>query len=885
MYQISDEYKGLVLADGTKHILKIYIEGQEVNPNHILDFKVSHSLFLNDEFCLGSVTAKMIEFRIYKDSLPNIYNRFYVESGVGDEIVPIGFFILDSIGKEDDDTITIKAIDSMVKFEFNYDGSSLTFPATMLQVLNDICLKAGVECGSTSFLNCDKSVAVYDNTVSAREFLSYIAEQAGGFACVGRDGKLYIRRIGECVIDFDLKYFQDFTWGEKFKVSRVAYEDGVQDFKFGDDTDNTIWMNQDNMYVVCSEQIQNIYNEYVDFECYCFEGTTIVDPAYDVGDVLIIDGKRVIYQGEMDYVGKFKADISSKIQAKTKEETTVTKPSTNRKIRRVQSSIDQVKGEIESLVQEVDESSEKMSQVLQTVDEITQKVENVADLTKIMNGVKTIVLEEAVAGPLIELRILGNNVVFDCLTLSDGLCVSEETILQGDSDVAVNDVVYDLGIDEVLRQCEGVCDEYVYRYKDNTAKVIRRVGVNESGDLYVLDEEMIEDLPVPAFELKEGTNIITILSYGANLSATYVVKNDYTDIFATRSEMRSSVSQSAEEIRLEVDKKVTDAKGELLEDMSTISQKADEIDLEVRKKVGKNEIISRINQSAEAVTIEAGRVNLTGLVRVSDLSGEGSTTIDGANIKTGTIGSDRLDTTTIHATNGTIGGFSITDNSLHSNSAGFTSNELVAFWAGTSAGDVYAGHHPFEATWNGAVYALNGVYTWMSNHHVPVISTLADHFDGVGVEVERIFRNQDTYTFTFAVANSGTWSIQMSPPSDKKLKDNIEETDVQALDVVNRIQFRQFDWNDAYKKLGFVNFERHVDFGVVADELEEIDERFVTENRQEDGSIIKTVNREELIYYNAKAIQELCEENERLRCGLEDLRARVEFLECEVVKK
>ncbi len=272
------------------------------------------------------------------------------------------------------------------------------------------------------------------------------------------------------------------------------------------------------------------------------------------------------------------------------------------------------------------------------------------------------------------------------------------------------------------------------------------------------------------------------------------------------------------------------------------------------------------------------------LLRFRICGSEGGTTIHGANIKSGTISSERLDTTTIHATNGSIGGFDITDHSLHSNSAGFTSNELVAFWAGTSAGDVYAGHHPFEATWNGAVYALNGVYTWMSNHHVPVISTLADNFDGVGVEVQRIFRNQDTYTFTFAVANSGTWSIQMSPPSDRRLKDCIADTRVRALDVINRIQFREFDWNDEYKKLGFVNFERHVDFGVVADELEEIDARFVTENRQEDGRMIKTVNREELIYYNAKAIQELSEENERLRCMVEDLRCRVEFLECEVVK-
>lgn len=145
MYQTSNEYKQLVYADGIQHLLNIYIEENQVDPNHIFDFKVSHKLFANDEFDLGSVTAKTIEFRIYKDSLPDTYNDFYIETGINDEVVPIGYFTLESIDKNDDDTITIKAIDNMIKFEFNYDGSALNYPATILQVLQDICSKAEVE--------------------------------------------------------------------------------------------------------------------------------------------------------------------------------------------------------------------------------------------------------------------------------------------------------------------------------------------------------------------------------------------------------------------------------------------------------------------------------------------------------------------------------------------------------------------------------------------------------------------------------------------------------------------------------------------------------------------------------------------------------------------
>lgn len=271
---------------------------------------------------------------------------------------------------------------------------------------------------------------MYDNTVTARTYLSYIAEQAGGFAYIGRNNKLYIKTISNTVAEVvPFRLFQKYSWGEEFKVSRVAYEDGTRDFKFGNANYNTVWINQDNMYIVDEEQVQNIYHSCENFNCWSFEGVSIINPALDLGDIIEIDGKRVVLQGKIEYKGKFKVNISSKIQAKSKEDSMVTKTSTANKIRRVQSRIDQINGEIENLVTEVDDNSEKMSQVLQTVDEITQKVENIADLTNTVKGIKTITITDAVAGAPVELRIFGNNTVFNALTLSDDLYLSDTAIL------------------------------------------------------------------------------------------------------------------------------------------------------------------------------------------------------------------------------------------------------------------------------------------------------------------------------------------------------------------------------------------------------------------------------------------------------------------------
>lgn len=307
----------------------------------------------------------------------------------GSEIVPIGHFIIQKPIEDDEFKVKIKATDYMKKFEdINYDGSNLTYPQTMLEVLKDICEKVGVELGSTSFLNSDKQIAVYDNTVTARTYLGYIAEQAGGFAVIGRDGKLYIKTFGESTTDFDINLFGDFTWGDKFKVSKVSYEDGIQNYKFGDETQSTVYVDQNNMYIVDSEQVKNIYNQIKDFETYTFEGETIIDPAYDIGDILIIDGKKVLYQGEMKYAGKFKANIKNKIQAKTEQESMQTKQSNSNKIKRVQSEINQIDGKITQLVQETSEHEEKITQAQQDIDGFTQKVATKDELTEKVNELK-----------------------------------------------------------------------------------------------------------------------------------------------------------------------------------------------------------------------------------------------------------------------------------------------------------------------------------------------------------------------------------------------------------------------------------------------------------------------------------------------------------------
>ena len=72
---------------------------------------------------------------------------------------------------------------------------------------------------------------------------------------------------------------------------------------------------------------------------------------------------------------------------------------------------------------------------------------------------------------------------------------------------------------------------------------------------------------------------------------------------------------------------------------------------EMSQKVGDNEIISKINQTAESIQIQASRVDLAGYVTFTNLSTSGQTTIDGGNITTGTIDASVVTVDNINASN------------------------------------------------------------------------------------------------------------------------------------------------------------------------------------------------------------------------------------------
>lgn len=160
-------------------------------------------------------------------------------------------------------------------------------------------------------------------------------------------------------------------------------------------------------------------------------------------------------------------------------------------------------------------------------------------------------------------------------------------------------------------------------------------------------------------ETMESRLDITAKDITSSVARTYQTKADaiedldeakgYTD--DVKATLRSEIQQSANSITSTVSatyQTIADAASDLNNAKTyadnknaalktEIKQTTDSISSTVSEKVGKDEIISSINQSAESIKINANKVNITGFVTFNNLKNSGETTINGSNITTGKI--------------------------------------------------------------------------------------------------------------------------------------------------------------------------------------------------------------------------------------------------------
>lgn len=109
---------------------------------------------------------------------------------------------------------------------------------------------------------------------------------------------------------------------------------------------------------------------------------------------------------------------------------------------------------------------------------------------------------------------------------------------------------------EELRVKNNIYDSLVITKEE--AYVIRRLNLSDLHVLTMLKKEVKEPLEDLSIELFEGENYIYLLDMTGNkFYAEYIVKNEFTDMYVTNTEMNSAINQTANSIDLAVNQKLT----------------------------------------------------------------------------------------------------------------------------------------------------------------------------------------------------------------------------------------------------------------------------------------------------------------------------------------
>lgn len=339
-----------------------------------------------------------------------------------------------------------------------------------------------------------------------------------------------------------------------------------------------------------SDYLQELSDKLFGVEYYLNDFTSTGIMYYDLLDVYNVEifGKTyncLMLNDEQDITQGLEENIYT--ERPEKSETDYTKADkTDQKINQTNLVVDKQNQKIEGVISQIGDRSEKTTTITADIDGLNSKVSQIEDVTNETTSTTGIlILENCQQGPLLNLKIFGNNNVFKYLYPSDTLYPSNTLYPYGDSRIIVTNFLdgseigtsktYELGVMDVLRQSGNIRDEFIL--DQSRAKIIRRI--NKDGS--IKDNEEIEELGKISIDLKQGKNTIQIQNYTAEMYCKYAIQSEYTDIFATKVEMNSEIKQTA-----------------------------DEINLEVRKKVDENEVISKINQSAEQIQIEADKISL-----------------------------------------------------------------------------------------------------------------------------------------------------------------------------------------------------------------------------------------------------------------------------------
>lgn len=620
----------------TTQVDKVIMNGQEYR---ILNVEYYDDVYSEGNI-FGTAIAKCLDFEI--ENIVNLegqeveYQTGIIVDGIT-QWISLGNFIIQDVEPNDTTNIArVTAMDYMLKTNILYE-SSLDYDSnqiTILQVLQEACTKSGLELATIEFSNSNfivDSNQFAEGTLN-RQVIQAVAAISGTVAKIKSDNRLYLINPNQNTTVSKIFTLNNYKEAEikrathpinlvSLGMSQVEGENITlrDETSIAENGENSLVINDNPFAYTQAKREQLIialFNVVKGFEYKAFSFKCQGLPYSETMDkIRFLDKEGNTYDS---YVFRFNYKspngLESTIEAPSIIKATVNYqnvPSALEIAKRTEIIVNKQEQKITSLAQETTENSRKITKQEQDIDSIKSTVQNVVEVTSTIDGLKKVILDNCVAGDLLELHIYGNNTVFDYLYPSDDLYPNDKLYPYGDSRIELihfpenseegTSKIYELGITEVLRQNEEVQDEYVL--ENGQAKIIRRVAKDGT----TLAEEIVEEIGSYNIPLEAGTNIINIKNYTANIRAKFALKNSYTDIFATKVEMDAKIELQSENINIELSKKTDSNK--IIASINMSTEKAEDGSI-MKLLADKISLVGKVLNLAENMSIVSENFNV-----------------------------------------------------------------------------------------------------------------------------------------------------------------------------------------------------------------------------------------------------------------------------------
>lgn len=396
MYPISNNYKDVIYSGEANHRLKLLFNGVEYENSNVKteSVKVTSNIFSNGDtrLCFDNFVSKTAELVIHDIDPTDIVEP--IEFSIGTfvdgnyEYVPMGIFLIDETPTTDKGKTTIKLRDYSVKFDIPYNAEQVIDAGggsvTMAALLQDICNQCGIINNVGSFPNDNTEISVWDNSITARQYVMYIAEKAGRVATIDRDGSLI---FVDLMNSYNNKYeipvdvISSYTEGENIEVSRVVYEDAVRKFEEGTEDGYTIYINTSNPYITDASEIETIFDEINGFDIYSMKIDKMIgNPALDPYDIIEFTYNNVNYytfaQSVLTYNGVIMQTFDTQFGTKNKSTENVTLNTDESRYKIVNTRINQVEGTIELTTAEVADVRSDLDDNYYTISQTNQLIQS-----------------------------------------------------------------------------------------------------------------------------------------------------------------------------------------------------------------------------------------------------------------------------------------------------------------------------------------------------------------------------------------------------------------------------------------------------------------------------------------------------------------------------